>query len=82
MMPPPLAAHNLTVQIGERLVCRNANLEFRQGECWGILGVNGAGKTTLLHTLAGLRAAENGESASMVHHFPTCHAVILPVNLA
>jgi len=61
MMPPPLAAHNLTVQIGERLVCRNANLEFRQGECWGILGVNGAGKTTLLHTLAGLRAPDSGE---------------------
>ena len=61
MMPPLLAAHNLTVQIGERLVCRNANLEFRQGECWGILGVNGAGKTTLLHTLAGLRVPDSGE---------------------
>jgi iron complex transport system ATP-binding protein len=56
-----LSAHALTVQIGECLVCRNASFEFRQGQCWGILGVNGAGKTTLLHTLAGLRAPVSGE---------------------
>ncbi len=61
MMPPLLATQHLTVQIGEQLVCRNANIEFRSGECWGILGVNGAGKTTLLHTLAGLRAPDQGE---------------------
>jgi iron complex transport system ATP-binding protein len=61
MIPPLLAAQNLTIQIGERLVCRNASFEFHHGECWGILGVNGAGKTTLLHTLAGLRPPETGE---------------------
>lgn len=61
MMSPLLAANDLTVQIADQLVCRNASFEFRPGECWGILGVNGAGKTTLLHTLAGLRQPDTGE---------------------
>lgn len=60
MTPPLLAAENLTIQIGDCLVCRDVNLEFHRGECWGILGVNGAGKTTLIHTLAGLRPPASG----------------------
>lgn len=61
MNPPLLESHNLDVRIGGLQICRDANLEFREGECWGILGINGAGKTTLLHTLAGLRSPDSGQ---------------------
>ena len=61
MNSPLLESHNLSVRIGEKQICRNANFEFRAGEFWGILGINGAGKTTLLHTLAGLRSPERGQ---------------------
>ncbi len=55
-----LTTEQLQVSIGERVLCRNLNLEMKPGQIWGLLGGNGAGKTTLLHTLAGLRPAAQG----------------------
>ena len=71
MNPPLLESHNLDIRIGGQQICREANFEFRAGECWGILGMNGAGKTTLLHTLAGLRPPESGQiclNGQPLHH--------------
>ncbi len=56
-----LACRGLTVEIAGRRVCEALDLQLDAGQCWGMLGCNGAGKTTLLHTLAGLRAAQDGE---------------------
>ena len=53
-------AEALTVRIGQKLICRDFDLEIRAGEHWGMLGGNGVGKTTLLHTLAGLRKPVSG----------------------
>ena len=53
-------AEALTVSIGQKLICRDFDLEIRAGEHWGMLGGNGVGKTTLLHTLAGLRQPVRG----------------------
>jgi iron complex transport system ATP-binding protein len=58
--PPLLETHALTVRAGPVTACRALDLRLASGTCWGILGRNGAGKSTLLHTLAGLRAPDEG----------------------
>ncbi|MDR3352335.1 MAG: ABC transporter ATP-binding protein [Zoogloeaceae bacterium] len=58
---PLLEAHELTVAIGGRSICRMLTLAVAPGEILVILGRNGVGKSTLLATLAGLRAPASGE---------------------
>lgn len=58
---PQLRASDLDLRVPGRLLVSGLNLQFPHGEITAILGRNGAGKTTLLHTLAGLRAPQNGE---------------------
>ena len=55
-----LVVEQLSVQVGQTLVCREFDLNLGAGEHWGMLGGNGVGKTTLLHTLAGLRQPLGG----------------------
>jgi iron complex transport system ATP-binding protein len=52
--PPLLAAGNVRIGIGERVLCDALSVRVAAGEVWAIVGPNGAGKTTLLRTLAGL----------------------------
>ena len=49
-----LAARELAVVLGGRVVLAKANLTVRAGEFIAVIGPNGAGKTTLLRALAGL----------------------------
>ena len=58
---PLLQASGLSVSIAGKRVCRELELTLDAGQFLGVLGGNGVGKTTLLHTLAGLRAPEQGE---------------------
>ncbi|MDR3087715.1 MAG: ABC transporter ATP-binding protein [Azoarcus sp.] len=60
---PLLAARRLTLRLDGRVLCREFDFDIRAGQCVAVLGRNGAGKTTLLHTLAGLRDADDGDSA-------------------
>ena len=55
-----LAASDLGVRAGERLLLEALQLEVQAGEFIAVLGRNGSGKSLTLHTLAGLRAAATG----------------------
>lgn len=55
-----LAAHQLSIAIGQRRLIRGLDATFEPGQIWAVLGANGSGKTSLLHTSAGLRAPAAG----------------------
>ena len=56
----PLAALNVSVQIGSARILDGVSGAFQRGETTGILGANGAGKTTLLRALAGAQPLAGG----------------------
>src|SRR5258707_2668727 len=52
--------HAAAVQLGNRVVWRDAELSVTAGELIAVLGPNGAGKSTLLRVLLGLLRASEG----------------------
>jgi ATPase subunit of ABC transporter with duplicated ATPase domains len=48
-----IAANNLSLQFGKRVLFDEVNLRFVNGNCYGVIGANGAGKSTFLKILAG-----------------------------
>ena len=55
-----LAARNVTVRRGPKVVLDGIDLSVDAGSRIGVLGRNGAGKSTLLRVLAGLEAPTSG----------------------
>jgi ATPase subunit of ABC transporter with duplicated ATPase domains len=48
-----IAANNISLQYGKRVLFEHVNIKFTAGNCYGIIGANGAGKSTFLKILAG-----------------------------
>ena len=44
---------NLTIQFGKKVLYKDVNLKFTNGNIYGIIGANGAGKSTLLRAISG-----------------------------
>jgi len=48
-----IAANNLSLQFGKRVLFDQVNIKFVSGNCYGVIGANGAGKSTFLKILSG-----------------------------
>lgn len=48
-----ITVSNVAVQFGKRVLFKDVNLKFTNGNCYGIIGANGAGKSTFLKTISG-----------------------------
>ena len=44
---------NLAIQFGKKVLYKDVNLKFTNGNIYGIIGANGAGKSTLLRAISG-----------------------------
>ena len=55
-----IAANNISLQFGKRVLFDEVNIKFTGGNCYGIIGANGAGKSTFLKILAGEQDANRG----------------------
>ena len=44
---------NLAIQFGKKVLYKDVNLKFTNGNIYGIIGANGAGKSTLLRAICG-----------------------------
>ena len=44
---------NIAVQFGKRVLYKDVNMKFTNGNIYGVIGANGAGKSTLLKAISG-----------------------------
>ena len=56
-----IAASNITLSYGKRVLFKDVNIKFTPGNCYGLIGANGSGKSTFLKILAGEVQADKGE---------------------
>jgi iron complex transport system ATP-binding protein len=56
-----LETKQLSIEINNKRICHQLDLQIQPGEIWGILGANGCGKTTFLQALARLHPIVSGK---------------------
>lgn len=55
-----ISTQNISLQYGKRVLFDEVNINFTQGNCYGVIGANGAGKSTFLKILSGEINANSG----------------------
>ncbi len=56
-----IAASNISLRYGKRVLFDDVNIKFTSGACYGVIGANGAGKSTFLKILSGEIEAQTGQ---------------------
>lgn len=56
-----LKVNNVSLRFGTRTLFQDVNLEFKDSNCYGIIGANGAGKSTFLKLISGEIETTSGE---------------------
>lgn len=56
-----LKVNNVELRFSSRVLFENVNIEFKDDNCYGIIGANGAGKSTFLKILSGEIESTKGE---------------------
>ncbi len=68
-----ITVENVSLHFGASLLFKDVDLQFTQGNCYGIIGANGAGKSTFLRLLSG----ELEPSTGSIHVPPKLRMSIL-----
>ena len=55
-----ISIKNISVKFGDNQVLNNINIDFKEGDIHGIVGLNGAGKTTFFNVLAKILKPDTG----------------------
>jgi len=63
-----IQAVNVTLSFGGRTLFEDVNIQFTEGNCYGLIGANGAGKSTFLKILSGELESSKGEVAVSPGH--------------
>ena len=56
-----LKVNNVELRFSSRVLFENVNIEFKDDNCYGIIGANGAGKSTFLKIISGEVESTKGE---------------------
>lgn len=56
-----ITVENVSLNFGASLLFKDVDLQFTQGNCYGIIGANGAGKSTFLRLLSGELETTTGD---------------------
>lgn len=58
-----ITVSDLALQYGKRVLFKDVDIKFNQGNCYGVIGANGSGKSTFLKILSGEIDANRGHIA-------------------